>query len=327
MLSPPHPSQQATFPPDFGTRFLVTIDTEEDFDWSKPFSRIHHGLASLDQLGTCQTFFAHHGIKPLYLVDWPVINDTAAGALLREFALSNRAEIGAQLHPWVNPPFDEVVNAQNSYTGNLPLALQRAKMAALRDRIAEVIGIAPLAYRAGRYGLGTETMAMLAELGFRCDTSVRAGFDYRAGNGPDYRFFPPKPWWSKAPAGLLEIPLSTVFLGLAGEVSYHRLARLGQSALSLASRLGVVERIALTPEGIPAKRACAAIDAAIDLGLPLLNFSFHSPSLAPGHTPYVTSKADVVAFYAWWDRVLAHLDRRNVRTTTIAEVLAAAATG
>lgn len=325
MLSPPDPSQQAIFPADFETRFLVTIDTEEDFDWNQPFSRSNHGLASLDQLGTCQTFFARHGIAPLYLVDWPVINDAAAGALLRELAASGTAEVGAQLHPWVNPPFDEVVNARNSYTGNLPPALQRAKMAALRDRIAEIIGVAPLAYRAGRYGLGAQTMAMLAELGFRCDTSVRAGFDYRAGHGPDYRFFPLKPWWSNGADTLLEIPLTTVFLGLAGEAAYHRLARLGNTPLSLASRLGLVERVALTPEGIPAERACAAIDAAIHLGLPLLNFSFHSPSLAPGHTPYVTSTADVAAFYAWWDRVLAHLERRNVRPTTIREVLAAAA--
>ncbi|MBA4748071.1 MAG: WalW protein [Sphingopyxis sp.] len=327
MLSPPDPLQQATFPPDFGTRFLVTIDTEEDFDWNKPFSRIHHGLTSLGQLGTCQTFFANHGIAPLYLVDWPVINDPAAGALLRNFANSGKADVGAQLHPWVNPPFDEVVNARNSYTGNLALALQRAKMAALRDRIAAVIGTAPLAFRAGRYGLGTQTMAMLAELGFRCDTSVRAGFDYRTGHGPDYRFFPLKPWWSTVPGGVLELPLTTVFLGLADEGIYHRLARFGQSALSLASRLAVAERVALTPEGIPAERACAAIDTAINLGLPLLNFSFHSPSLAPGHTPYVTSNAEVVAFYAWWDQVLAHLDRKNVRPTQLSEVLEAAAHG
>ena len=324
MLSPPDLSQQVIFPADFGTRFLVTIDTEEDFDWNKPFSRVHHGLASLDQLDTCQAFFANHGVVPLYLVDWPVINDAAAGALLRDYATSGEAEVGAQLHPWVNPPFDEVVNARNSYAGNLPRALQRAKMTALRDRIVEIIGAAPLAYRAGRYGFGAQTMAMLAELGFHCDTSVRAGFDYRAGHGPDYRFFPLRPWWNAAPGGVLELPLTTVFLGLAGEGAYHRLARLGQSTLALASRLAVVERIALTPEGIPVERACAAIDAAIALGLPLLNFSFHSPSLAPGHTPYVTCKDDVVAFYAWWDQVLAHLELRNVRPTTIREVLAAA---
>jgi hypothetical protein len=322
MLTPPRPEQIASFPDDFGTRFWVTIDTEEDFDWGKPFSRLHHGLASLARLGECQTYFNAHGVTPLYLVDWPVINHAEAGAMLRDAVARGAAEVGAQLHPWVNPPFEEVVNARNSYTGNLPPVLQRAKMSALRDRITEVIGVAPQAYRAGRYGLGSETAAMLTELGFRCDTSVRSGFDYSGGHGPDYRYRPLRPWW-EAGGDLLEAPLTTLFAGPAGERGYHRLARLGSPALSLAARAGVVERIALTPEGIPVDRACAAIDHALVLGLPLLNFSFHSPSLEPGHTPYVRTAADLASFYRWWDQVLAHLERCGVRAATVADVLAA----
>jgi hypothetical protein len=324
MLTPPGANQIAQFPSDFGTRFWVTIDTEEDFDWGKPFSRLHHGLSSLARLAECQDYFHARGVAPLYLVDWPVINDAAAGALLRDAVARGDAEVGAQLHPWVNPPFDEVVNARNSYTGNLPTDLQRAKMTALRDRISEVIGTAPLAYRAGRYGLGAQTAQMLADLGFRCDTSVRAGFDYRGGHGPDYRYRPLHPWWPEAGYDLLEAPLTTLFLGLMGEGGYHRLARFGSAALSFAARTGLVERVALTPEGIPAARACAAIDRAIDLGLPLLNFSFHSPSLEPGHTPYVRTPADLAAFYGWWDSVLAHLRRRGIQSTTVADVLASA---
>lgn len=324
MLTPPAPAQLAKFAPGCSTRFLVTIDTEEDFDWNKPFSRLGHGLSSLGQLQTCQDYFSSHGVVPLYLVDWPVINDAAAGALLRDLVARGAAEVGAQLHPWVNPPFEEVVNARNSYNGNLPPALQRAKMAALRDQIAEVIGIAPLVYRAGRYGLGPETAEMLVELGFRCDTSVRAGFDYRSGHGPDYRFFPLVPWWTGPDASLLELPLTTIFVGMLGERVYHWIARLGGNALAVAARLGIVERVALTPEGIPVDRACAAIDRAIDAGLPLLNFSFHSPSLEPGHTPYIRTTADLDAFYGWWERVLEQLDRRRVLPTTVHELLTAA---
>jgi hypothetical protein len=322
MLTPPDAEQQVVFPPNFGARFWVTIDTEEDFAWDKPFSRVHHGLSSLARLPDCQAFFQSRGVAPLYLVDWPVINDPSAAALLRDAVVRGEAEVGAQLHPWVNPPFDEVVNARNSYTGNLPPQLQYAKMAALRDRITEVIGVAPLAYRAGRYGLGRETARMLGELGFRCDTSVRSGFDYRSGHGPDYRFRPLHPWW--VGPDLLEAPLTTLFCGLVGERAYHRLMKSGGAAISAAARLGLVERIALTPEGIPVDRACAAIDRALELRLQLLNFSFHSPSLEPGHTPYVRTKADVYAFYGWWDQVLAHLERCGVRAATVAEVIAAA---
>jgi len=66
-----------------------------------------------------------------------------------------------------------------------------------------------------------------------------------------------------------------------------------------------------------------AIDRLLADGLRLLMFSFHSPTLAPGHTPYVRSEADLENFYRWWDEVLAHLARRGVGAAGLGEVLAA----
>ena len=306
-------------------RFWVTIDTEEDFDWDAPFARTGYRLASVPALAECQGYFERAGVKPIYLVDWPIVADDRAVEILGAARNAGRCEIGAQLHPWVTPPYEEDVNERNSYTGNLPAELQRAKMTALRDAIRDRFGVQPTAYRAGRYGLGPDTAAMLAELGFRCDTSVRSGFDYHAGHGPDYRAAPLHPWWVKVGQGaVLEMPVTTVFGGLfgrAGRWLYHRTSSNSHAALA---RLGLAERIALTPEGIPAERACIAIDIAIDLCLPVLNFSFHSPSLQPGNTPYVRSQADLDLFYRWWDVVLGHLARRGVEATTAAGILAMA---
>lgn len=309
-------------------RFWVTIDTEEDFDWSAPFARTGFGLASVPALAECQHYFEQAAVKPIYLVDWPIVEDDRAVAILGEALAAGRCDIGAQLHPWVNPPHDEDVNEHNSYTGNLPVALQRAKMTALRDAIAARFGIAPSVYRAGRYGLGEDSAAMLAELGFRCDTSVRSGFDYRGGHGPDYRGAPLKPWWVQTAHGaVLEVPVTTVFGGMLGEAGqgiYHPIARNGMHAGAALARLGLVERIALTPEGIPAERACRGIDIALDQGVPVLNFSFHSPSLQPGNTPYVRTAADLDAFYRWWDIVLAHLAARGVEPIDSTGILALA---
>ncbi|MDZ3830925.1 MAG: polysaccharide deacetylase family protein [Sphingopyxis sp.] len=307
-------------------RFWVTIDTEEEFDWSAPFSRTGHRLDSVPALADCQTYFERAGVCPIYLVDWPVVADDRAIAILKAPMEANRCEIGAQLHPWVTPPFDEEVNDRNSYTGNLPLSLQRAKMAALRDAIRDRFGVAPTVYRAGRYGLGSESAVMLAELGFRCDTSVRSAFDYREGHGPDYRNAPLHPWWVQTATGsILEVPVTTVFGGLLGGTGtrlYHRLTGgSGWGAGAALARTRLVERIALTPEGIPADRACAAIDIAVDMRLPVLNFSFHSPSLLPGNTPYVRDAADLAQFYRWWDIILGHLAKRGIAPTTAAEIL------
>ncbi len=309
-------------------RFWVTIDTEEDFDWAAPFARTGYRLGSVPALAECQSYFERAAVQPIYLVDWPIVADDQAVEILGTARDGGRCEIGAQLHPWVTPPHDEDVNERNSYTGNLPAALQRAKMTALRDAIRDRFGITPTVYRAGRYGLGPDSAVMLAELGFRCDTSVRSGFDYRAGHGPDYRDAPLHPWWVRTAHGaVLEMPVTTVFGGLFGATGrsvYHRVVRNGTHAGAALARLRLIERIALTPEGIPAERACKAIDIAIEARLPVLNFSFHSPSLQPGNTPYVRSAADLDLFYRWWDVVLDHLARRGVEPTTAAEILAMA---
>lgn len=322
LLRPPSASDLVQLRPDEAPRFWVTVDTEEDFDWAAPFARTGYRLDSVPALADCQAYFEAANVAPIYLVDWPIVADDRAVALLGAARAAGRCEIGAQLHPWVTPPHDEEVNERNSYTGNLPPDLQRAKMAALRDAIAGRFGAAPTVYRAGRYGLGPDSAAMLAELGFRCDTSVRSGFDYRPGHGPDYRAMPLNPWWVETGgAPLLELPVTTVFGGLLGRAGgwlYHRTSSNSHAALA---RLGLAERIALTPEGIPADRACQAIDIAIDARLPVLNFSFHSPSLQPGNTPYVRTDADLADFYRWWDVVLAHLAQRGVAPTTTAEIL------
>ncbi len=325
MLTQPAPAQMARFRPGTAPQFLVTIDTEEDFDWSAPFVRTGYRLDSVRALAEGQAYFAGRGIAPIYLADWPIIQDDRAVATLAEAAAGGSAEIGTQLHPWVTPPFSEDVTPHNSFAGNLPIELERAKLTALHDSIRQHIGVAPRIYRAGRYGLGPATKQHLAALGYRFDTSVRSGFDYRAEGGPDYRWMPVQPWWHHVHPPLLELPLTTVFAGMlrgGGAALYHRIDALwsGLSALMAHGRL--LERLPLTPEGVPADRACAAIDVALELALPVLVLSFHSPSLMPGNTPYVRDAADLRDFYLWWDRVLNHLDRRGVHAARLDDVLA-----
>ena len=86
----------------------------------------------------------------------------------------------------------------------------------------------------------------------------------------------------------------------------------------------MLERIPLTPEGVAADEALKGIDVAIDEGLPLLVFSFHSPSLRPGHTPYVRDEDDLDRFYDWWRTSFDYLAKRNVRPTCVREIVDAA---
>ena len=50
--------------PEFGTRFTLFIDTEEEFDWHQPFSRTGHSVNSLKGLAKGQAYLSCAGIRP-----------------------------------------------------------------------------------------------------------------------------------------------------------------------------------------------------------------------------------------------------------------------
>jgi hypothetical protein len=326
MIHVPATNASASFAPGFGQKVLLTVDTEEEFDWGSPFSRDNHGLTHVPQIARLQQFCETLSAQPVYLVDWPVVNDPRAAEIIGDAVTRGAAEVGMQLHPWVNPPFTEDVNVRNSFPGNLPHALEEAKFMALRDRIEEVFGVAPRCYRAGRYGLGPHTAAMLKRAGIAVDTSVRSLFDYSPGSGPNYLHHPLTPYWVDPERALLELPVSSVYCGVLRRYGpkLQPMRRHLPLVFSGFSRLGLLERIGLTPEGVTVTEGLRGVAAAIDLGLPVLVLSFHSPSLAPGHTPYCRTPADVEALYRWITEVYAELGRRGIGSTTIAEITDAA---
>jgi hypothetical protein len=323
LLDPPSPAARARFAPGFGQRALLTIDTEEEFDWRAPFSRTAHGLTHVPRLHAFQQFCEGLGVVPLYLVDWPIASSPEAVEILGAAARGGKAEIGIQLHPWVNPPFEEEVNTRNSFAGNLSFELERAKLLGLRDLIEQRFGVAPVSYRAGRYGLGPRTHEILREAGVAIDTSVRANFDYRAGDGPDYSAHPLAPYWADDEHMLLELPVTTVYWGMLRRQGrwLHPLAERLPHLRGALSRVGLLERIALTPEGVTLDEAIRGLDIAIDDRVPVIALSLHSPSIAPGHTPYVRSEAEVERLYDWLRGAYAYLDRRGIMPTTVAEIM------
>ena len=326
MTDAPDGHSLARFASDFGQRVILTVDTEEEFDWNKPFTRDQHGLKHVSAIPRFQTFCEAVGAHPVYLVDWPITNDPMSVEIIGDAVKRGKADVGAQLHPWVNPPFDEEVNEQNSYAGSLPRDLERAKLIALRDRIEEAFGAAPIMYRAGRYGLGANSAQTLSEAGFKIDPSVRSRFDYRGQDGPDYSHHPLAPYWVGENADLLELPITTVYWGMLRQFGpqIHRFQKHVPTLFGGFSKLRLLERIALTPEGVTAREAIRGIDISLDDELPLLVLSLHSPSLAPGFTPYAKDEAEVEALYDWLNRVYAYLDTRKVKSANTAQIIAAA---
>ena len=224
LLLPPLDRDRIRLEPGFGTRFMLFVDTEEEFDWDGPFRRTGHCVTALEGLARGQAYFQSAGVKPIYVTDYPIVESEKAVALLGQWRADGSADLGAHLHPWVNPPHLEEVNAANSYVGFLPEAIERAKLDALCNQMEARFGARPICYRAGRYGVGPHSARLLEEAGFRLDTSVRSRFDYSEQHGPDFQGLPQCPYWAAPGRSLIELPLSTAFVGLArggGEALYR----------------------------------------------------------------------------------------------------------
>lgn len=287
-------------PAEWPPTLIVVIDTEEEFDWDAPFDSNSRSTTNILFQPLAQEIMDRHGIVPIYVVDYPVADAPEAVAVLRSIADNGRCEIGAHLHPWVSPPHQEVINAQNSFPGNLPPTLERDKLAGLTQRIENSFGHPPTIYKAGRYGLGPATFATLLELGYRVDTSVVPHTDFSASGGPDFTAFPSGPFL--AGADLIALPLSVHFAGAlaeAGPKLYPSLAARSPARLrlpGLTARLGLLERLRLSPEGHSLNDMKRQTRTALARGERYFMLTYHSSTLLPGGTPYVRSIADRDAF-------------------------------
>ena len=303
-------------PPETRPILSVVIHTEEEFDWSKPHDRNATGVEHMQHIDRAQSVCEEFGIAPNYVVDYPIASQGMAVAALKAYVDGNRALIGTHLHPWVSPPHDEPVNAFNSYPGNLPRNLEAAKLRLLTEKITESFGIRPVTYLAGRYGFGPHTAEILEELGYEVDISPAVPIDFGTDGGPDYSSYSNHPYWFGSHRKLLGLPGTGGYVGplrrggtpLYKQLTHPRLRRAKVSGL--IARLHLLERIRLSPEDYTEPEMRRLTTALLEDGVRVFVFSFHSPSIQPGGTPYVQSHADLGRFLDKCRRYFDHFMNR-----------------
>lgn len=291
---------------------LLVIDTEEEFDWSAPFSRASRTVTWIESFESAHQAFVAAGARPTYVVDFPVASDPLSAAIFAKTAAAGGCEVGAHLHPWVTPPDLETVNSFNSYGGNLPPDLEHRKLLNLTSMISQNIGVKPVAFKAGRYGIGSRTPDMLASLGFTIDLSTTPNFDWSGDGGPDHSAASNLTSWIDTTPPILEIPTTGGYFGafrnLARRINPRENAgRRQRSAYRWALRtLGLGSLAMLTPEGYSLRDMKTLTEQLLDDGVRVFSLSLHSPSLAPGRTPFVRNLDEKRAFikcvtaYAEW---------------------------
>jgi hypothetical protein len=260
---------------------------------------------------TLHTILAAYGVIPAYLLTYPVLENIDVVRIVRAQLNRGHCVAGVQLHPWVTPPFDDVLAHRTSFSANLKADLEEQKLIALKSKFQEVFGFAPTVYRSGRYGLSGHTGLLLEQHGFLIDTSVAPRTNFLAEDGPDYTRHEYELYWFGQHRALLEVPLCRSIVGWAGSLAPELYRRLSEPRLSrlhvpaVLTRSRCAERITLSPEGNDVAAMRRLVLGLRARGQQIFALSFHSSSLQAGQNPYVRSKADLHAFY---DRLSAILD-------------------
>jgi len=307
------------------TLLIVSIDTEED-NWSPCRNGVT--VENIRELPRLDALFQELGIRATYFTTYHVAIRDWAAAILRELHTGG-AELGAHLHPWNTPPLEEPLAARNTMCKNLPAALQLAKLEHLTRTLSQAFGRRPMAFRAGRFGLGPDTVAALIRCGYRVDSSVTPFIDWgEYDDGPtffgaplnSYRLAGDADVRIPRPGGpLVELPISVGYNRPPSRTwaSVHQ--ALSARALrplrlrGLAARAGILKRIALSPETDSVADMVTLSRRLLDAGVRHLQLFLHSPSLTPGLTPFAPDRSDVEGMY----RAIATYVERVARLTTL----------
>src|SRR5256885_1150164 len=269
-------------------RLIVSVDTEED-NWLPRRDGVT--IENIRELPRLDALFRRLGVRATYFTGDQVTRAPWAVATLQELRAGG-AEIAAHLHPWNTPPLDEPLLPRNSMLKNLPAALQLAKLGRLTEALRDVVGAQPRAFRAGRYGIGPDTVAALVHCGYLIDSSVTPYVSWETSDdGPTfvgapvhaYRLGTTGDVRVPVPDGaLLEIPMSVgynraPFALWDGARRLLAAPRLRAFHLAgLAARMGLAKRIFLSPEMHPLADLVTLSTRMLAQGVKYLHLFFHS---------------------------------------------------
>ena len=319
-------------------RLIVSIDTEEEGLWGGVYRATGNTVRNVQGVPRFQQLCDRLRVRPTYLIDAPVVQDTCSVELLREIQDDDRCEIGAHLHPWCNPPLDDRrIDGRTSFLCNLPESIQRSKLEWLTETIEDRFTRRPTSFRAGRYGLDMTGARILHDLGYTVDSSVIPFTDYSAQGGPNFCSAPSAPYFIDGDdlcvphqgGLLLEVPVSVGF----NRPDFERAHALQQSASArwaqpfhlegILDRLGFVRRIKFSPEQTTASRLKQLVDSYVARSAPAMVLMFHSSSLQPGTSPYVQTEGDLQEFLGRIDETIEYcLERHGMSPATLSEFAA-----
>jgi hypothetical protein len=165
----------------------VTIDCECDKGpgWRTQlpvrFAGVSEGIAR-----RLTPLFLSYGAKPTYLLSSEVIRDVASAGVLG--ALRGSHELGTHLHGECVDEGGPVAPITTEFQRDYPVEVERHKLKLLTQQFGAAFGLRPRSFRAGRFGIGANSIPLLEELGYAVDSSVTPSVDWTSSGGPGLSF-------------------------------------------------------------------------------------------------------------------------------------------
>lgn len=267
-------------------KLLTTVDVEEEFEWSE-FCPDRHVVRGVDALRQFHEDCRSVGIRPVYLLTYPILTNEKYRLLLKEFVSKGEAETGIHLHTWTVPPHWEQPNEFTSYQCNLPEHIENRKLQVLCREFEACFGMPVSIHRAGRWGGSKRTSSLLQKLGVRLDLSPSTGYSDEQAGGPDFSNLDGLPFWSGDGGCVLTVPASSVnymrgprwFSSTAIDAVRH-----WPGWYSVARKRG--KPVRFSPENADEAMLMAMAREFSLRNYPVAVYTLHSTSLYGGGNPY-----------------------------------------
>ncbi|WP_020408731.1 polysaccharide deacetylase family protein [Hahella ganghwensis] len=282
--------------------FILSIDTEEEWDWSGTFPTRDFRLDNIKLIPELQEMCHALGIRTTYFVDHAVADNEESVALMKPFSDRGECEIAAHLHPWCNPPIDEEINERNSHVVNLDIALVEKKLAELTVTLETAFGCKPTAFRTGRWGIDGPILKLLADYGYTVDSSVYPFYSNEfftcqgASLNPYWPSFSDSLKEDRQQNRIIEMPVTVGFNRVNFELFNHLQEKLSNKPykwfhpIGLAWHTGIFKKIYLCPEMSTTSDMQSLIDKSLIRGQRVFHMYLHSSSLLSGATGFMESK-------------------------------------
>lgn len=296
---------------------LVGIDTEGDNQWDAA-ARANQTFENIYALPRLHALFVRHGVRPTYVITYPVATDPRSADVLGGLLAGGDAEIGAHHHAWETPPCTEDDVRRHPYASSLPRTQFERQLESLTAAITAAVGQRPVSYRSGRFGFSSDHVAGLERLGYLVESSVAPLFYESHKGGPEFVEAPLTPYFlaydsatRPGSSDVLEVPVSSALnrrLPKALQYAYARAPR-PYTTKRVLRALRVLRMRWLRPSYSSLDDMIALARDLAQANEPVLNLLFHSSEAIVGGSPYNRTQAELDAFCDRLDRFLGFATR------------------